>query len=63
MTGTQVSLERWRGTLRPAEQPTLVRNFLFRSGNASGSAGISGMAVKALMVMPAERGEDTRICA
>lgn len=44
MTGTQVSLEQWRGTLRAAEQPTCVRNFLFRAGNA----GITGMAVKAL---------------
>lgn len=48
MTGTQISLEQQRGTLRAARQPTLVTNFLFQGGNASGSAGITGMAVKAL---------------
>lgn len=48
MTGTQVSLEQQRGTLRAAKQPTLVTNFLFQGGNASGSAWITGMAAKAL---------------
>lgn len=48
MTGTQVCLERQRGTLHAAEQPALVTNFLFQGGNASGSAGITGVAGEAL---------------
>lgn len=48
MTGTQVSLERQRGTLHAAEQLALVRNFLFQGGNVSGSAGITGVPGKAL---------------
>lgn len=45
-------------TLRAAEQPAFVRNFLFRSGNASArsSAGIPGAVGTAMKILACSRG-------
>lgn len=61
MSGTQVSLEQRRGTLRATEKPAFVRNFLFRSGNVSarGSAGMPGVAGTALKAFAGSHGDSS----